>query len=107
MLHPEDKANAIANFKSYYKNPEGMYESYFRMSHSDGSWVWMWSRGKYIGDGIIVGTDVNITQHKLAEDAIQQERALLRTLIDNLPDAIYIKDAEGKRSLPTRRMLYP
>jgi PAS domain S-box-containing protein len=102
MLHPEDKANAIANFKSYYKNPEGMYESYFRMSHSDGSWVWVWSRGKYIGDGIIVGTDVNITQHKLAEEAIQQERILLRTLIDNLPDVIYIKDAEGKKIIANK-----
>jgi PAS domain S-box-containing protein len=31
------------------------------------------------------------------EDAIRQERILLRTLIDNLPDNIYVKDAEGRK----------
>lgn len=102
MLHPDDKANAITGFENYCKTPEGGYEAYFRMSHSDDSWVWIWSRGKYIGDGVIVGTHVNITQRKLAEEAMQQERILLRTLIDSLPDVIYIKDAEGRKVIANK-----
>ena len=35
----------------------------------------------------------DITARKNAEDAIQNERVLLRTLIDNLPYAVYVKDA--------------
>ena len=38
----------------------------------------------------------DITDHKRAEDAIQEERNLLRTLIDNLPDAIYVKDTQSR-----------
>jgi two-component system sensor histidine kinase/response regulator len=45
----------------------------------------------------------NITKRKLVEDAnkqaeatVQHERNILRTLVDNLPDLIYFKDAEGK-----------
>lgn len=108
LLHPDDKANAVKSFADYLKNPNGLYESYFRMSNADGSWVWIWSRGKFIPDktgeraDVIVGTHVNITRHKLAEDAIQKERILLRTLIDNLPDVIYIKDAEGRKIIANR-----
>lgn len=36
-------------------------------------------------------------QKKEAEKAIRNERILLRTLIDNLPDLIYIKDTEGRK----------
>ncbi len=38
----------------------------------------------------------DITDRKQAEDALEKERNLLRTLIDNLPDFIYIKDTESR-----------
>lgn len=38
----------------------------------------------------------DITERKLAERALQQERNLLYTLIDNLPDNVYVKDLEGR-----------
>jgi PAS domain S-box-containing protein len=36
-------------------------------------------------------------QKREAEEAIKNERILLRTLIDNLPDMVYIKDTEGRK----------
>jgi PAS domain S-box-containing protein len=44
----------------------------------------------------IISISTDITDRKHYEDKIQHERTLLRTLIDNLPDYIYIKDAEGR-----------
>jgi PAS domain S-box-containing protein len=38
----------------------------------------------------------NIIERKRSEEALAQERNLLRTLIDNLPDHIYIKDTQGR-----------
>ena len=35
-------------------------------------------------------------ERKQAEAALEEERNLMRTLIDNLPDHIYVKDAEGR-----------
>ena len=40
-----------------------------------------------------------ITELKQAEDKLKEERFLLRTLIDNLPDRIYIMDAQGRKLL--------
>jgi PAS domain S-box-containing protein len=38
----------------------------------------------------------DITERKRAEDALANERNVLRTLIDNLPDNIFIKDVESR-----------
>jgi PAS domain S-box-containing protein len=43
------------------------------------------------------GTTQDITERKRAEEEIRAERKLLRTLIDNIPDPIYIKDTNGKK----------
>ncbi|MGA2446515.1 MAG: PAS domain S-box protein [Opitutaceae bacterium] len=38
----------------------------------------------------------DITEQKQAEEALAAERSLLRTLIDSLPDRIYVKDVESR-----------
>ena len=47
----------------------------------------------------IVGVSHNITENKRYAELIQNERILLRAVIDNIPDAIYIKDLSGKKTL--------
>ncbi|MBS1519776.1 MAG: PAS domain-containing sensor histidine kinase [Bacteroidetes bacterium] len=106
LLHPEDRPEAMRKFSEYLENPTGMYECEFRMLHADGKWVWIYSRGGLLkaDDGIvsIIGTHVDITEQKQAQEEIQRERILLRTLIDNLPDTIYVKDAEGRKIIANR-----
>jgi PAS domain S-box-containing protein len=45
----------------------------------------------------IIGSMRDITGRKRAEEAIFNERRMLRTLIDNLPDHIYVKDAMARK----------
>ncbi|MCK9424733.1 MAG: PAS domain S-box protein [Ignavibacteriaceae bacterium] len=47
----------------------------------------------------IVGIGRNITKRKRAEEALTNERTLLRTIIDLIPDAIYVKDINGRKIL--------
>jgi PAS domain S-box-containing protein len=50
-------------------------------------------------DDEIIGvcvTGQDITSLKLSQENLSRERNILRTLIDNLPDAIYIKDADAR-----------
>jgi PAS domain S-box-containing protein len=51
------------------------------------------NRGKVTG---IVGISHDITEKKIIQEALQNERNLLRTLIDNLPDLIFFKDTLGR-----------
>ncbi|MCB0210808.1 MAG: PAS domain S-box protein [Anaerolineae bacterium] len=56
----------------------------------------------------IYGVAQDITEHKLHEEQLTKEHNLLRTLIDHLPDDIYVKDNQGRFILinePLRRRL--
>jgi hypothetical protein len=44
----------------------------------------------------------DITERKKAEEKLAQERKLLRTLIDNLPVTIYVKDTNGRKVISNR-----
>ncbi|MBV5314015.1 MAG: PAS domain S-box protein [Prolixibacteraceae bacterium] len=44
----------------------------------------------------------DITERKTTEEKLKQERKLLRTLIDNLPVTIYVKDAECRKIIANR-----
>ncbi|MDD2711024.1 MAG: PAS domain S-box protein [Verrucomicrobiae bacterium] len=43
-----------------------------------------------------LGVLVDISERRWVEEALSEERFLLRTLIDNLPDSVYVKDTESR-----------
>ena len=50
-------------------------------------------------DGQIIGVSKivhDISDRKRVEEALAQDRNLLRTLIDNLPDCVYVKDTQSR-----------
>ena len=53
-------------------------------------------QGAQIG---IIGISTDITERRRAEETLAQERNLLRTLIDSLPERIYAKNIEGQFTL--------
>lgn len=59
-------------------------------------------------NGVIVGgveTAVEVVEAEAVEDALADERTLLRALIDHLPDAIYAKDRESRFLLCNQAVL--
>ena len=53
-------------------------------------------------EGNIIGTfgiSRDITDQKQAEETILKERTLLRTLIDNLPVGVFVKDKKGRKTI--------
>ncbi|HTY86697.1 MAG TPA: PAS domain-containing protein, partial [Candidatus Acidoferrum sp.] len=67
----------------------------------DGKHIWWLSTKMPWRDreGNVIGTfgvSRDVTQLKQAEESLDQERILLRTVIDNLPDYIYAKDKQGR-----------
>lgn len=59
--------------------------------------------GKIIG---VVGSSVDITEGKRVEESLQNERLLLRTVIDNLPDTICAKDVQLRKILSNPTDVY-
>ena len=74
------------------------------LEQTDGRSRWFEAVKKPIFDdgGQVVGlfsSEHDITERKQMEEAIASERTLLRTLIDNLTDLVYLKDTQGRMLL--------
>ncbi|MFN2109430.1 MAG: PAS domain S-box protein [Anaerolineae bacterium] len=52
------------------------------------------------GKVFITATDITARKHAQAE--LVRERQLLRAVVDNLPDAVYTKDLQGRKTLANR-----
>ena len=52
-----------------------------------------------------LGVIEDITERKEAADTLRRERILLRTVLDNLPDVIYAKDTQCRKTLANRAEL--
>lgn len=71
-----------------------------RMLHKSGQPVWMtWSAAVSVADGVLVAVGRDVTERRQkdaalreVEDNIRRERALLRSLIDSIPDLVFFKD---------------
>ena len=79
----------------------------YRVVHRDGSVHWLHDRGAPILDEQgrhirTVGIVTDISEQRLAQEAATQQRQLLRTIIDLLPDSIYAKDIQGRKTLANR-----
>jgi PAS domain S-box-containing protein len=72
-LHPEDRERTREEITAYLANPQGPYESEYRLQHKNGGWRWIHSRGDVVRDAEgrpvrIVGAHVDITERKLADE---------------------------------------
>ncbi|MBI2926722.1 MAG: PAS domain S-box protein [Verrucomicrobia bacterium] len=100
MIHEDDRPAAMDQAAKLVAG-EVASPLEHRLVHKDGSLRWVKNTPVLHRDeaGRVVSYDgliSDITERKRAEEALTEERKLLRTLIDNLPDYIYVKDAESR-----------
>lgn len=86
LLHPEDKDKALERVQNYIASSDKFYESEFRMRHHDGSYRWILARGEKQLDAKgnvthLVGSHIDITERKRAEEELDQYRRHLEELV--------------------------
>jgi PAS domain S-box-containing protein len=93
-MHDEDRERVLAAWARACETGSP-YESEFRLRRSDGSWVWLNSKsapllrmGKVEGH---VGTIEDVTARHEAAAAIERERRLLDSVLDAIPNPVYVK----------------
>jgi PAS domain S-box-containing protein len=91
-------------------NERGVVKRFeFRVHGREGREFWISENARAICDtaGTVlyyVGSMEDITERRRAEEALLAERQLLRTLIDNMPDYIYVKDAASRYLVANRHL---
>jgi PAS domain S-box-containing protein len=97
----EHAQQAFADEQEIIRTGQAMLAKEEKETWPDGHVTWASTTKMPLRDanGNIIGTfgvSRDITERKRAEAALMEERHLLRTLMDNLPDAIYFKDRESR-----------
>lgn len=103
IIHP-DYRELLWNLWQEKLPKKEIFEYEYPIITKQGETRWVWERGRGIYDDkgnllFLEGFITDTTNRKRAEEALALERNLLRTIINNLPDAIYAKDTQCRKIL--------
>lgn len=101
ITHPDDLDIDLTYVRQVLAGEIESYQMEKRYFHKLGHVVWVLLSVSLVRDaqGLplhFISQIQDITQRKLAETALAAERNLLRTLIDHMPDFVFVKDAAGR-----------
>ena len=109
LIHPDDRERVQKLEDDYLAGRVDRYETEFRMRHRDGRYVHILSRAFLVrreSDGAplrMVGTHVDITERRAAEEALRRSEAYLRTLIENMPVDFWALDRDLRYTMQSPR----
>ena len=106
-IHPEDRQHVNDGIHAAIHKGEKFWRDEYRFLCKNGLFVEVLDRGHVIynaeGKAVrMVGALTDISKQREMETKLADERNLLRALIDNLPDSIYMKDAAARKTLANK-----
>ena len=107
LLHPDDREPALRAVQAALSGETKGFEAEFRVRHKDGTYRWVLSRGAVVRNAAglpvrFIGSDVDTTDHKRAEEALRESEQRFRTFVDHASDAFFLLD-EGMVVLDVNR----
>ncbi len=95
-VHPDDLPRLRQEFPSMIERGSDVIE--YRFRHRDGSWHWVRDAVNVVRDKHgraieLVGSWLDITARKEAENRLNEAHEFLRSVIDVLPNPVFIKDS--------------
>jgi PAS domain S-box-containing protein len=101
LIAPEDRPASIQTMDLHLEGQSDFYEFEQRLRHKAGHYVWVLSKGRVLerdADGSplrVCGTCLNTTKHRKVKTALEISETRLRTLINTIPDLVWLKDPQG------------
>ncbi len=106
-LHPDDRERANQKVIEYQKqgHPKKEYQQEFRLRHKNGSYRCILDQGKIKYDEtgeaeLFLGTHIDITPLKKAENAVIKSKERLDHVISSTPTVLYSLRVENNRFIP-------
>ncbi|RMF05639.1 MAG: response regulator [Chloroflexi bacterium] len=99
LIHPEDRDFVLRNYWNKFVTRPRQLQFEARYLTKTGHTCWLNIKAspfEHSNQPATLITALNVTQHHNTEDRLVKERNLLRTIIDNLPDDVFVKDTAGR-----------
>jgi PAS domain S-box-containing protein len=96
-IHPEDRSESGSQVEAELLKHRRRHKAEYRIRHRDGHWVNVEDRGIVIYDDAgrprrVVGSTVDITPTKRAQQALRESEERYRTLVENASDIVAMMD---------------
>ena len=111
FIHPDDLEQVRTAESDALNGRTDRYQIEFRMLHRDGIYINVLSRAFLVRDDEgtpvrIVGTHVDISERKFAEEALREQEAYLRTIIEHMPVDFFSIDLDLRYTMqsPTSKL---
>jgi PAS domain S-box-containing protein len=101
-LHPEERAEVMETVEKALADPCLALANFeYRLRHRDGRYVHLWDRWRIVRNESgaamrVVGTMIDITARKEAEEALRASEQRYRQLFDRNPDGVVALDPTGR-----------
>src|SRR5919202_642908 len=104
LVHPEDRLKLITSMErlKHSSNPYETDDRDYRIKHKNGEWRWVHDRCtifKRTPDGQmrqVIGSVLDISDRKQAEESLKQQKELLQTIFDNVPVMLAFLGSSGE-----------
>ncbi len=109
VVHEDDRQAVKLAFEKWLQGkPSAGLEIDYRIVRPDGKMCWIHDHGVKLQDENgqtfrIIGISEDITDRKLVEEELRQTRAFLESIIENIPNMIFVKDAKELRYVQFNR----
>jgi PAS domain S-box-containing protein len=109
FVHPDDRAETQENWSTRLRTGEGG-EGSFRVRNAQGGYRWFLGRAEPLraSDGTIlqwVGVNLDIEEHKCAEQALRESEYKLRQIIETVPSLLWSLAPDGEPTHFNQRFL--
>jgi PAS domain S-box-containing protein len=108
-IHPEDRARVVEGFRrSHDPAGDGEYHVEYRVRAPDGGERWVAGRGRTLFDAAgkpsrMIGVTIDITAHKLREQALRDSQERFRTMLEALPQIAFVIGTDGVAEFYNKR----
>ena len=99
-VHVDDRERFQKDLDAHLQKQRPQFQCEYRMRHANGSDRWMLTRGRALWNSDnqpyrIAGSQTDITERKVLENALHQEKELAQITLHSIGDAVITTDANG------------
>src|ERR1700751_6040013 len=104
LVHPDDREEAVRAVERALRDEDGGFEGQWRVTWSDGSVHWLLGRAWVVRDQAgepegLIGVNVDISERKRGEDALQESQKQLVLALDSSKTAMFDWDVVQRRGM--------